>query len=82
MDSVGVNTPNFEAGQVSFSKKMDCENWLIAVLLEPWASSVQRAAVAYTIQAACKTANINHLEYLAGVILPMPTRKANDVDDL
>ncbi len=46
MDSVGVNTPNFEAGQVSFSKKMDCENWLIAVLLEPWASSVQRAVVA------------------------------------
>lgn len=44
--------------------------------------SAQRAAVAYTILAACKTADINPLEYLADVLHKLPSRNVNDVDDL
>lgn len=44
--------------------------------------SAQRAAVAYTILAACKTANINPSEYLADVLQKLPTRNVNEVDDL
>ncbi len=44
--------------------------------------SAQRAAVAYTILAACKTANINPLEYLADILQKLPTRNVNDVEDL
>ncbi len=44
--------------------------------------SAQRAAVAYTILAACKTANINPLEYLADVLQTLPSRNVNEVDDL
>lgn len=44
--------------------------------------SAQRAAVAYTILAACKTADINPTEYLADVLQKLPTRKVNNVADL
>jgi hypothetical protein len=44
--------------------------------------SVQRAAVAYTILAACKTANINPTEYLADVFQKLPCRRTSEVDDL
>jgi transposase len=44
--------------------------------------SAQRAAVAYTILAACKSAGINPTTYLADVLRQLPTRKANDLDDL
>jgi hypothetical protein len=44
--------------------------------------SAQRAAVAYTILAACKTANVNSVEYLADVLQKLPTRNVNDTEDL
>lgn len=44
--------------------------------------SAQRAAVAYTILAACKTANINPAEYLADVLQKLPIRNVDQVDDL
>lgn len=44
--------------------------------------SAQRAAVAYTILAACKTADINPLEYLADVLQKLPSRNVHEVDDL
>jgi transposase len=44
--------------------------------------SAQRAAVAYTILAACKTANINPLKYLADILQKLPTRNVHDVEDL
>jgi hypothetical protein len=44
--------------------------------------SAQRAAIAYTILAACKTANINPVEYLADVLQKLPTRNVNEVVDL
>lgn len=44
--------------------------------------SAQRAAVAYTILAACKTADINPLGYLADVLQNLPARNVNDIDDL
>lgn len=44
--------------------------------------SAQRAAVAYTILAACKTANINPLKYLADILQKLPTRNVNDLEDL
>ena len=44
--------------------------------------SAQRAAVAYTILAACKTANINPAEYLADVFQKLPCRRTSEVDDL
>jgi len=44
--------------------------------------SAQRAAVAYTLLAACKTAGINPAEYLADVLQTLPGRNVNDIDDL
>jgi hypothetical protein len=44
--------------------------------------SAQRAAIAYTILAACKSANINPVEYLADVLQKLPTRNVNEVVDL
>jgi transposase len=44
--------------------------------------SAQRAAMAYTILAACKAADINPLEYLADVFQNLPTRDINNVDEL
>jgi transposase len=44
--------------------------------------SAQRAAIAYTILAACKAANVNPLEYLADVLQTLPARDINNVDDL
>lgn len=44
--------------------------------------SAQRAAVAYTILAACKSVGINPLEYLADVLQTLPTRDIKNVDDL
>jgi len=38
--------------------------------------------VAYTLLAACKTADINPLEYLADVLQTLPTRDINNVEDL
>jgi transposase len=35
-----------------------------------------------TILAACKTADINPLEYLADVLHKLPSQNVNDVDDL
>jgi transposase len=44
--------------------------------------SAQRAAVAYTILAACKASNINPPVYLADVLQTLPSRNVNEVDDL
>jgi transposase len=44
--------------------------------------SARRAAVAYTLLAACKAANINPLDYLADVLNTLPTREVNNIDDL
>jgi transposase len=44
--------------------------------------AAQRAAVAYSILAACKTAQVNPLTYLTHVLKTLPTCKVNQVDDL
>ncbi len=44
--------------------------------------SAQRAAVAYTLLAACKAADINPVDYLVEVLQTLPTRDINNVDDL
>jgi len=44
--------------------------------------SAQRAAVAYTTLAACKSADINPLEYLPDVLQTLPTRDIINLDDL
>lgn len=44
--------------------------------------SAQRAAVAYTILAACKSAQINPIDYLVDVLSTLPSRKVNEIDDL
>jgi hypothetical protein len=44
--------------------------------------SAQRAAIAYTILAACKSANINPLDYLADVLQKLPARNVQNINDL
>lgn len=44
--------------------------------------SAQRAAVAYTILAACKSNNINPLTYLAELLQKLPSRTVQEIEDL
>ena len=44
--------------------------------------SAQRAAVAYTLLAACKTTGIKPAEYLADILQTLPGRNVNNIDDL
>jgi transposase len=44
--------------------------------------SAQRAAVAYTILAACKLNNVNPLTYLAELLQKLPSRTVQEIEDL
>lgn len=44
--------------------------------------SAQRTAIMYTLFGCCKLNNINPHEWLNDVLVKLPSRKANDIDDL